>query len=152
MGWVRCSKASAAEIKKREETMNTPLNKIASIIAFIIGTLSIFAGVLAMMGWEPGYFVLNWLPVYNFILGVLTVFIPAILLWKNSKYAMSAAAATFGIHVIVTLLLLTVFRGTVAANSVGAMISRLVTWLIILALMFFQSRKSNLYGDKVNVR
>lgn len=94
-----------------------------------------------MTGWEPGYFVLNWLPVYNFILGMLTVFIPAILIWKNSKHAMPAAIATFSIHAIVTLLLLTTFRKTVAANSIGAMIFRLVIWLIILALMIVQSRR-----------
>jgi len=121
--------------------MNTTLNKIASVLAFIIGILSIFAGALTMTGWEPGYFVLNWLPVYNFILGTLTVFIPAILIWRNSQYAMPAAIATFSIHAIVTLLLLTVFLGTVAANSIGAMTFRLVTWLIILALMVVQSRK-----------
>ncbi len=122
--------------------MNTNLNKIASILAFIVGAMSIVAGGKAMQGWDPGYSVLNWLPVYNFIMGVLTVSIPAILIWRNSKHAMSAAIATFSIHVIVTLLLLTIFSGTVAANSVGAMISRLITWLIILALMFFQSRKN----------
>jgi hypothetical protein len=121
--------------------MKTTFNKIASVLAFLVGGLSIFAGALTMTGWEPGYFVLNWLPVYNFILGVLTVFIPSILIWRNSKYAMPAAIATFGIHAIVTLLLLTVFRDTVAANSIGAMIFRLVTWLIILALMFTQSRR-----------
>ena len=121
--------------------MKIALNKIASILAFLVGGLSIFAGALAMTGWEPGYFVLNWLPVYNFIMGVLTVFIPTILIWKNSKYAMPAAIATFSIHATVTLLLLTVFRDTVAANSIGAMIFRLVTWLIILALMIFQSRR-----------
>ena len=121
--------------------MNTILNKIASILAFLVGGLSIFAGALAMTGWEPGYSVLNWLPVYNFIMGVLTVFIPAILIWKNSKYAMPAAIATFSMHAIVTLLLLTVFRDTVAANSIGAMIFRLVTWLIILVLMIVQSRR-----------
>jgi len=90
--------------------MNTTLNKIASVLAFIIGILSIFAGALTMTGWEPGYFVLNWLPVYNFILGTLTVFIPAILIWRNSQYAMPAAIAIFSVHAIVTLLLLTVFR------------------------------------------
>jgi hypothetical protein len=72
---------------------------------------------------------------------VLTVFIPAILIWKNSKYAIPTAIATFSIHAIVTLLLLTVFRDTVAANSIGAMIFRLVTWIIILALMIVQSRR-----------
>jgi hypothetical protein len=121
--------------------MKTTLNKIASILAFLIGGISIFAGALVMRGWEPGYSVLNWLPVYNFILGVLTVFIPAILIWKNSKYAMPTAVATFSIHAIVTLLLPTIFRGTVAANSIGAMLFRLVTWLIILALMIAQSRR-----------
>jgi len=121
--------------------MKTNLNKIASILAFLVGGMSIFAGALVMRGWEPGYFVINWLPVYNFILGTLTVFIPAILIWKNSKYAMPAAVATFSIHAIVTLLLLTIFRGTVAANSIGAMLFRLVTWLIILALMIAQSRR-----------
>ena len=121
--------------------MNTTLNKIASILAFLVGGLSIFAGALAMTGWKPGYFVLNWLPVYNFVLGTLTVFIPAILIWKNSQYAMPAAIVTISIHTIVTLLLLIVFRDTVAANSIGAMIFRLVTWLIILALMIVQSRR-----------
>jgi hypothetical protein len=121
--------------------MKTTLNKIASVFAFIIGGLSIFAGALAMTGWEPGYFVLIWLPVYNFILGLLTVFVPAVLIWKNSKYAMTAAIATFSIHAIVTLLLLTVFRGTVAANSIGAMIFRLAVWLIIMVLMVIQSRR-----------
>ena len=121
--------------------MKTTLNKTASVLAFLVGGLSIFAGALAMMGWEPGYFVLNWLPIYNFILGTLTVLIPAILIWKNSKYAMPTAIVTFSIHAIVTLLLLTVFRGTAAANSIGAMLFRLVTWLIILALMIVQSRR-----------
>jgi hypothetical protein len=121
--------------------MNTILNKISSSLAFLVGGLSIFAGALAMTGWEPGYFVLNWLPVYNFILGVLTVFIPAILIWKNSKHAMFAAIATFSIHAIVTMFLLTIFRDMVAANSIGAMIFRLVTWIIILALMFAQSHR-----------
>jgi len=121
--------------------MKTTLNKIASVLAFLIGSMSIVAGARAMTGWEPGYFVLNWLPVYNFILGLLTVFIPAILIWKNSKYAMPAAFVTFSIHAIVTLLLLTVFRNTVAATSIGAMIFRLVMWLIILALMVIQLRR-----------
>ena len=122
--------------------MNTTLNKIASIIAFIIGAMSIVAGGKAMQGWDPGYSVLNWLPVYNFVMGVLTVSIPAILTWRNSEHAMSAAIATFSVHIVVTLSLLTIFSGSVAANSVGAMISRLITWLIILTLMFFQSQRN----------
>ncbi len=121
--------------------MNTTLNKIASILAFILGALSILAGGMAMRGWSPGYFVLNWLPVYNFIMGALTVSVPAILIWRNSRYAMAAAIATFSAHATVTLLLLSAFRGTPAAESILAMTFRLVVWLIILSLLFFQSRK-----------
>ena len=121
--------------------MTATLNKTASILAFIIGALSIIGGGMAMRGWDPGYFVLNWLPVYNFLMGVLTIFIPAILIWRNNHFAMPAAIATFSVHAIVTLLLLSAFRGTPAAQSILAMIFRLVVWLIILALMFFQSQK-----------
>lgn len=120
--------------------MNTTLNKIASILAFILGASSIIAGGMAMRGWSPGYFVLNWLPVYNFVMGALTVFIPAILIWKNSRHAMPASITAFGVHTIVTLLLLSAFRGTPAAESILAMMFRLVVWLIILALMYFHSR------------
>lgn len=117
------------------------MNKTASILAFIVGAFSILAGGMAMRGWQPGWFVLNWLPVYNFIMGVLTVSIPAILIWKNSRYAMPVAIAAFSVHAMVTVLLLTAFRGTPAAQSIFAMLFRLTVWLVILVLMFFQSRK-----------
>lgn len=119
------------------------MNKTASTLAFIVGALSILAGGMAMRGWQPGWFVLNWLPVYNFIMGVLTVFIPATLIWRNNRLALPASIATFGIHSIVTLLLLSAFRGTPAAQSMFAMLFRLGVWLVILALLFFQSRKNN---------
>ncbi|MDD2923211.1 MAG: hypothetical protein PHQ36_13075 [Anaerolineales bacterium] len=80
--------------------MNTTLNKVSSILAFIVGALSIIAGGMAMRGWNPGYFVLNWLPVYNFVMGIFTL-LPAALIWKNSRYAMPAAVATFGVHAVV---------------------------------------------------
>ena len=121
--------------------MNMTLNQIASALAFLVGIMSIVAGGKAMQGWNPGYSVLTWLPVYNFVMGVLTL-IPAILIWVNSRYALVIALATFGIHAIVLLLLLSVFRGTVAFQSIAAMIFRLVAWLAILALMFFRSQRN----------
>lgn len=47
--------------------------KIAAVLAFVVGIFSIFAGGMAMRGWEPGYSVLGWLPIYNFSMGILTV-------------------------------------------------------------------------------
>jgi len=79
---------------------STP-NKIAAALAFMVGASSIVAGGMAMRYWEPGYFVLNWLPVYNLIMGALTVFIPAILIWHESRYALPTAIGTFSIHAVV---------------------------------------------------
>ena len=121
--------------------MNTTLNKIASVLALIIGGMAIVAGGKPLLGNNPGYFVINWLPLYNYTIGVLTVFITAILIWTNSKIAMPAAIATFSINAIVMLILQTVYRGIVAPDSIQAMTTRLTVWVIILALMFFQSRK-----------
>jgi hypothetical protein len=113
------------------------MQKIAAVLAFLIGVMSIVAGKKAMQGWDPGYSVLTWLPIYNFVMGILTL-IPAALIWTNHRYAIAATLAIFGIHAIVLLLLLTVFRGEVASQSIAAMIFRLATWIIILLLMYFQ--------------
>ena len=63
--------------------MNTTFNKIASVLAFIIGGMAIFAGGKVLLGNDPGYYVINWLPLYNYTIGILTIFITAILIWIN---------------------------------------------------------------------
>lgn len=115
--------------------MNAILTKIPSILAFLVGAMSIFAGGMVMRGWKPGYSVLSWLPVYNVVIGLLTL-IPAYLLWVDNRYAWTASIVTFGVHTIVLLLLLATFRGQVAVQSIGAMSFRVVVWIIILALLF----------------
>jgi hypothetical protein len=117
------------------------LNQIASILAFLVGIMSIVAGGKAMQGWNPGYSVLSWLPVYNFVMGLLAL-IPAILLWVNHRYTLAASVATLGIHTLVLLLLLSTFRGEVAFQSIAAMIFRLAVWIVILGLLFFQARST----------
>jgi hypothetical protein len=46
-----------------------PYHQIASLFAFLVGIMSIVAGGKAMQGWNPGYSVITWLPVYNFVMG-----------------------------------------------------------------------------------
>lgn len=121
--------------------MSTILSKIASILAFMIGAMAIFAGGKVLLGIDPGYYVINWVPVYNYTMGILTVFITAILLWRNSRLAMPATIGTFSLHAIVMLLLQTVFRDTVASESIQAMTLRLVVWAFILGLMLIRSRQ-----------
>ena len=117
--------------------MSAILTKLPSILAFLVSVMSIVAGGMVMRGWRPGYSILSWLPVYNFAVGLLTL-IPAVLLWINHQYALAASIVTFGIHTIILLLLLTVFRGQVATQSIGAMAFRVIVWIVILALLWFQ--------------
>lgn len=121
--------------------MKNVLSKVPAFLAFIIGAMAIFAGGKALLGIDPGYYVINWLLLYNYTVGVLTVSITAYLLWTHNKFALPAALGTFGLHALVMLLLQTAFRDMVAPDSIRAMVVRLVVWSIILVLMFAQARK-----------
>ena len=119
------------------------LNKIASILAVIIGAMAIFAGgQVLFLGKQMDYYVINWLPYYNFTMGVISVLVTAVLIWKNSRYAMPAAIATFAVHALVMLVLLTAYKGVVAPDSIKAMSVRLVVWAVILILMYLQTRRN----------
>ena len=122
--------------------MKNNYQKIAAILAFIIGAMAVFAGGQALLGKDMGYYVINWLLLYNYTAGLLTVFITAFLIWTHSRFAMPAALGTFGLHALVMLLLQTAYRGVVAPDSLRAMTVRLVAWGIILGLMFLQRRKA----------
>ncbi len=121
--------------------MNLIYRKIAAVLAFIIGAMAIFAGGQVLLGKVMDYYVIDWLPIYNFSAGLVSSFITAILIWKRSKYAISAAIGTFAIHGTVMLVLQIIYREVVASDSIKAMTVRLVVWLIILTLMIVQSRK-----------
>jgi hypothetical protein len=129
----------------RREKMKTILTKIASILAFIIGGMAIFAGGQALLGKDPGYHVINWLLLYNYTIGVLTVFITAILIWVNSRFALPVGIGTFSAHALVMLIIQTAYRGVVAPESLRAMTIRLVVWSVILGLMFLQLRNNRVY-------
>ena len=109
-------------------------------MTFLVGAMSIIAGGMVLRGWQPGWSVINWLPVYNFVMGLLTL-IPAYLLWNNHRFALPISITIFSVHAIVLLLLFTVYRNTSAFQSVGAMSFRVVTWIAILALLYFSRAK-----------
>jgi hypothetical protein len=121
--------------------MKSILTKIAAILALIIGAMAVFAGAQVLLGNDPGYYVINWVPVYNYTAGILTIFITAILIWRGSKLAWFAAITTFSFHTLVMIILQTVHRDVVAVDSIRAMTIRMIAWAIILVLMFAQSRK-----------
>jgi len=84
--------------------MKTTLKKIASVLAFIIGGMAIFAGGKVLLGNDPGYYVINWLPLYNYTAGILTVFITAILIWNNRRFAFAMAVRLIAWAIILTLM------------------------------------------------
>ncbi len=122
--------------------MNKTLDKIASALAFIIGAMAVFAGGKVLLGTLPDYYVIDWLPTYNFIMGMVSIFFSSVVIWKNNKFAMPAAIGTFGIHAIVMLILQTAYREVVAPDSIVAMTVRLVIWAVIIVLLIVQQRKS----------
>ena len=122
--------------------MNTSLNKIAAVLAFVIGAMAVFAGGQVLLGKLPDYYVINWLPVYNYTIGILTVFVTVALIWTKHRLAMPVAIATFGVHSLVMLVIQTAYRDVVATDSIMAMTIRMTVWIIILAWMYFQSRKT----------
>jgi hypothetical protein len=117
--------------------------KIASVLAFIIGAMAIFAGGQTLLGRDPGYYVINWLLLYNYTLGILTVFVTAILIWTGSRFARVTATGTFALHVLVMLILLLAYRTVVAPDSLVAMTVRIVIWGIILGLLWIPVRRSS---------
>lgn len=119
------------------------LTKIAAILAFIIGAMALFAGgQVILMGKVMDYYVIDWLPMYNFIMGLLTVFVTSILIWKNSRFALPAAIATIAANVTVMVILLTAYQDVVAPDSTIAMTLRIVVWIIILILLFVHRAKA----------
>jgi len=113
-------------------------NKIAAVLAFVIGAMAVFAGGKMLLGVPPDYYVIDWLPIYNFAIGVVSVFFSSVVIWKNSRLALPVAIATIAQHAIVMLILLTAYRPVVAPDSLVAMTVRLVVWSAILILLLVQ--------------
>ncbi len=122
--------------------MKQPLFKAAAVLAFIIGAMALFAGGQVLLGRDPGYYVIDWLPIYNFVMGALTVLVVAPLIWRGSRWALPAALATFVAHSLVMVALRTAYSDVVAPDSLRAMTIRMVAWLLILALLLVQTRRS----------
>jgi cell shape-determining protein MreD len=129
--------------------MNKIFYRLAAVLAAIIGGMAIFAGARVLLGILPDYYLIGWLPVYNFTFGVLSVLIAAALFWRGSSYSSSAALVTLGAHSMVMLVLQSLYRDVVAPDSIQAMTVRLAAWLIILTLLFLGRREAKGPRDKI---
>ncbi len=118
------------------------LHRLAAGLAFVIGAMAVFAGGQVLLGQVPDYYVIDWLPIYNFTLGVVSALFASVVIWKAGRLAWPAATVIFGLHAVVMLVLLTAYRQVVAVDSLRAMTIRLVAWAVILILLLAARRKS----------
>jgi hypothetical protein len=111
------------------------LDKIAAILALFIGGMSVIAGSKVLLGIDvKDYTVLNWLVIYNVILGVISI-VAAYLIWKNKSPAKEAIVLVLAAHTFVALYLY-VFSETAASESLKAMSFRISIWIFIYLLTF----------------
>ncbi|MDH3942639.1 MAG: hypothetical protein OEV06_00910 [Anaerolineae bacterium] len=115
--------------------MSITSTNIAALTAFLIGAMSAAAGVMVVIGKPMKYHVIDWLPVYNLILGLISAFFTSILICQGNQIGLPAAATTLAGHSIVLLILRTRYRDVAAKQSVGATLFRIIVWLLIIALM-----------------
>ncbi len=113
--------------------MRSLLPTIASILALAIGVMALFAGGKVLVGQDPGYYVIFWLPLYNYTVGLFSVLITAPAIWRN-RYGLLLSIVTLALHVAVLVIIQSQYKDVVASESTKAMIVRNVVWLIIIGL------------------
>lgn len=111
------------------------LYKIATILALLIGIMSVISGAMVLLNYNnPSYNVLNWLVVYNVILGGISL-VAAILIWKNNKSARKIILIILISHLLVFLYLY-FSNQEVALESIKAMGFRISVWTVIFLLTY----------------
>ena len=117
------------------------MKNIYSIIAMILGILlaipTLKEGISVIMGKEQvGMVVLHWLVYYNVVMAVFSLFV-VFSIWKNYIYKFKLASIVFIGHIIVLLILISIYfiNGEVAMKSIMAMSVRSGIWGIINLLI-----------------
>ncbi len=114
---------------------------VSAFLAALIGGLSVIAGSSILLKiTAPNYQVLEWLVVYNVVLGIASLFI-AYILWKQPEY--KGPTAILMSHLLVLSILLTVFFDTVAPESLQAMTFRILIWSAVLSITYLRNRNEN---------
>jgi uncharacterized membrane-anchored protein len=111
--------------------------RLAAILAFILGLLSIKEGGSVLLGLTTkAYTILPWLVWYNVVLGFVSV-VAGIGLWMKRAWGMTFAATIVSLHglVLMILIILFAFREAVAVTSIMAMTFRTLVWVGIIMLV-----------------
>ncbi len=118
------------------------ITKIIAVLASIIGTMAAITGSRVLLGmFNPGYEYFTTLIGYNIIMGLISLF-AGVLIWKRNSKALLVASFITVAHIIVFLLLKTIFSDIISDHSVNAMTFRSVAWMIFtVAIWKINSQK-----------
>lgn len=114
---------------------------IATILANLIGILSIISGSMVLLGLRSvDYRVLDWLVVYNVVLGIISIMV-AYQIGKQHRKSKLMIVSILLLHLLV-LGYLYFFNESVAVESIKAMAFRVGVWVMILLLTLFKIPKA----------
>ena len=112
------------------------LNKIVAVLAIIIGFMAVVTGLRVILGYfDPGYTYFITLVSYNVLMGAVSV-VAGIYIWQKNSKALYFAYFIAAAHIIVFLLLKTVFKDVISDHSLNAMTFRSVAWIIITLIVW----------------
>jgi hypothetical protein len=112
-------------------------DRVASILAIVIGLLSIREGGAVLLGVTiPDFPVLTWLVWYNVVMGFVSV-AAGIGMWTRSDWSRTLALNVLVLHAVVFAGLIAMHQsGQIVANrSIFAMMFRTFTWIVIYSLL-----------------
>ncbi|MDP2089685.1 MAG: hypothetical protein Q8J84_09830 [Flavobacteriaceae bacterium] len=108
---------------------------IAAILALFIGGISVIAGSKVLLGFDvKNYIVLNWLVIYNVILGIISM-MAAYLIWKNNLNTKKVVTLILASHILIATHLY-FFSETAVLESIKAMSFRISIWIVICLLTY----------------
>ncbi|MCM4167450.1 hypothetical protein KCTC52924_01055 [Arenibacter antarcticus] len=114
---------------------------IASILAGLVGLLSVFSGSMVLLGLRSvDYTVLDWLVIINVVLGILSL-IAAYLIGKQHAKSNLIIKSILFLNLIIFFYLF-FFDDRVAVESIKAMVFRIVVWAVILLLILLKKPKT----------
>lgn len=113
---------------------STLSQKIAAILALMIGIMSVIAGSKVLLEIDSkDYNVLIWLVSYNVIFGAISIVV-SFLIWKNKAKTKRLVLFILAMHFMVFMYLKFVST-TVASESIKAMLFRTSIWVLIAVLV-----------------
>ena len=121
--------------------MKNIIRIIASIVAVLIGLLSIITGSRVLLGYfNPGYQTFVLLISYNIMMGFVSI-LAGYFIWKKHYHALIVSGFIATGHICVLISLAVIFSDIVAEQSIKAMIFRSIVWVIILIITFTTAKK-----------